>query len=279
MNDYGTSEEHRPLTWWHGHPIYLAHVVVLVWIVAMLATTIAESSRADGYLSALPFVSERVLAGEFWRIFTYGFLKAPSLWFVVEMAMIVWFGREVERFFGRRLFLRFYLGLYFFLPALFTLLGFWRPMYLEREAGAFGLFIAFATLHPGVALIFGVLAKWIAMILVAIYTLMALSRNDLVGLLALWATVGFAFAFVRHEQGRLNWPRFKLPERKPKLRVLQGGAKPTAVPRPRTDTAMAEIDALLDKIARSGLSSLTADEKAKLDRGRDAIRRRSSGQP
>lgn len=277
MNDYGYSEEHQPLTWWHGHPIYLAHMVVLVWIGAMLITTILMWSGNGALLSVLPFSSERVFAGEFWRIFTYGFAKQPSLWFVIEMAMIVWFGREVERFFGRRTFLRFYLGLYLFLPALFTLIGLWRPMVLTRESGAFGLFLAFATLHPNVAMFFGVLAKWVAMVLVGIYTLMALSRNDALSLISLWATVGFSFAFVRHAQGRFELPRIRWPSRKPKLRVIPGGARDSAAPsRPRQDAAMAEIDALLDKIARSGIASLTPQERAKLEHGREAIRRRAS---
>lgn len=277
MNDYGYSEEHRPLTWWHGHAIYAAHFIVLVWVAAMLVTTALMQFGANTLLGWLPFASDRVLAGELWRIFTYGFVNPPSLWFVIEMAMIVWFGRELERFFGWRIFLRFYIGLYFFLPFVFVLLGLWRPMYLAGESGAFALFIAFATLHPNVPVFFGVLAKWVAAILVGIYTLMALSRNDLAQLFSLWTAAGFAWAFVRHEQGLLAWPDFRLPTRKPSLRVLPGGAKPTVAQRPREAAAMAEIDALLDKIAHSGLSSLTPQERARLDQGRDAIRRKGSG--
>ena len=38
---------------------------------------------------------------------------------------------------------------------------------------------------------------------------------------------------------------------------------------------MAEVDALLDKIARSGLSSLTAKERAKLDAAREDLGKRN----
>lgn len=274
MNDYGYSQEHQPLTWWKGYAIYAAHVIVLVWVASMLVTTVLLRT-APGFLATLPFSSERVWAGDFWRIFTYGFYNPPSLWFVVEMAMIIWFGREVERFFGRRSFLQFYLGLYLFVPVLMTGLGFWRPLSLAGDSGAFGLFLAFAALHPNVALFFNVLAKYVAFVLVGIYTLIAFSQNDVSTLISLWATVGFAVAFVRYQQGRLTLPRWRWPTRQPKFRVIQGAAKTSNSP--GQDAAMAEVDALLDKIARSGLGSLTADERARLDRGREAIRRRSSG--
>lgn len=281
MTDYGFSEEHQPLTWWKGYPVYTAHAVVGVLVASLLVTTglmaFRTSEIAAAMLSWLPFTSEGVFAGQFWRIFSYGFYNPPSLWFVVEMAMIVWFGRELERAFGRRAFLRFYLGLYFLLPFLFLLLGLWWPTRLAGESGGFALFIAFATLHPNAPMFFGLLTKWIAAILVGIYTLMAISQNDVVSLLTLWVSVGFAFAFVRQQQGVFALPKLRLPSRKPKLRVLPGGATSNPAPTPRRESPeMAEIDALLDKIARSGLASLTREERAKLDAGREHLRQRDS---
>lgn len=277
MDEYGYSQEHQPLTWWRGHAIYVAHVLVLVWVASMLVTTVLMWAGAHGVLGLLPFSSQRVLAGEAWRILSYGFYNPPSLWFVVEMAMIIWFGREVERFFGRKIFLEFYLGLYLFLPLLFTAIGLWRPVALPGESGAFGLFLAFATLHPSVPVFFNLQARHVAFVLVGIYTLIGFSRNDVNSLLALWATVGFSYAFVRHEQGHFTLPKLRWPSRQPKLRVLPGGDRRGGTARSSSDPAMAELDALLDKIARSGLGSLTAQERSKLDQGREALRRRSSG--
>jgi hypothetical protein len=42
------------------------------------------------------------------------------------------------------------------------------------------------------------------------------------------------------------------------------------------ENSMAEVDALLDKIAQSGISSLTAKERAKLDRAREDLKNRGS---
>jgi len=192
------------------------------------------------------------------------------------MAIIAMFGREVEKFFGRRKFLLLYGGIYLVTPVLFTALGVWFPTSLAGETGAFALFIAFATLYPDVAVFFGLLAKWIAVILVAVYTLIALAYHNWLEGLSLWATTGLAFAFVRHQQGRLTLPRLRLPRRAPKLRLLQGGDAPVAA-KPLGRSSMAEVDALLDKIARSGVSSLTAKERATLDSARAELLKRETG--
>jgi len=265
------SDDHQPLTWLNGHAIYAAHFLVVVFVASMLLTTVLMAFKVAFIWDWLPFTSHGVLRGEVWRVVTYGLVNPPSLWF----------GRELEKFFGRRIFLRFYAGLYLLTPLLFTVIGVWRPMSLLGETGAFALFIAFATLYPNAVMLFNLLAKWVALILVGIYSLVAISNRDLVALISLWATCGFAHAFVRYEQGRLRLPalpRMGNPFRKkPQLRVL-----PDLPPKPsravRDDEAQtAEVDALLDKIARSGLGSLTAAERAKLEKRRDTLRKKNPG--
>lgn len=275
MNSYGSSEEHQPLTWVRGHAIYAAHALVGVYVLAMIATAIFNGAGVRGVLEWLPFVSERVLKGEVWRVLTYGLISPPSIWFAIEMVMLVWFGRELEKFYGRRKFLLLYAGIYLAPPIVLSLVGLWQPTYLSGRSGSFGLFIAFATLYPNVAFFFNILAKWLALILVGIYSLMALSSRDTTGLIYLWTTVGFAFAFVRDQQGLLSLPSFRRPEGK-----QPAPAPARAVEKPRTNqklssTSMAEVDALLDKIAQSGIGSLTSQERAKLDAARSEMMKRS----
>lgn len=280
MSTYETSDEHRPVFWLRGHPVYAAYFIVLVFVVSMFVTTLMNLFNVGGLLSGLIFSSAQVLRGEVWRIVTYGFVNAPSIWFVIDMLMIAYFGREVERTFGRRTFLLFFAGVYLLTPLLLTILGLWLPSGLSGETGAFAVFIAFATLHPGAPLFFALLAKWVALILVAIYTLIALNNRDLVSLLSLWATTGFAFAFTRHQQGRFELPKITLFRRGPKLRVLPDlpadQKKNAAKPEAPHAASMAEVDALLDKIAQSGLGSLTAKERAKLDAARAELLKRDS---
>lgn len=287
ITGYGSSEEQRPLMWIGAYPVFAAHMIVLVFVASMIVTALLMWAATSGVAGAgaalglLPFTSDGVLRGEVWRVFTYGLLNPPSLWFAIDMLMIVWFGRELEKFFGRRTFLTLFGCLYFLPPLLLAIVGLARSTHLSGQTGGFALFIAFATLYPNVALLFNLLAKWVAIILVGLYSLMALSANNSVQLLTLWATTGFAFAFVRHQQGRFTLPSFKLSSREPKLRVLPdpGSKKVPASKAPPREDPMAEIDALLDKIARSGISSLSAKERAKLEAARADLQKRGSNRP
>jgi membrane associated rhomboid family serine protease len=278
LNEYETSDEHRPLMWLRGYPVYAAHFLVLVFVTSMLVTTLLNLFGVGQLLNGLIFTSGQVLRGEVWRVVTYGLRNEPSLLFVIDMAMMVWFGREVERHFGRRTCLFFYGVLYLLTPLLFTVVGLWTPMALSGESGAFAIFVAFATLYPNAPVFFNLLAKWVALVLVGIYTLIALNNRDLVSLISLWATTGFAFAFVRYQQGLISLPTVNLFRRGPKLRVLPD-LKTEKAPAAKTKqiSTMAEVDALLDKIAQSGISSLTAKERAKLDAARADLLKRESG--
>ena len=271
MTGYASSDEHRPVMWLRGYPIHAAYFIVLVFVASMLATTIVLTVNAGHVLEWLTFSSVAVRRGEVWRVLTYGLVNQPSLMFVVDMFMIAWFGRELEKFFGRRKFLFLYGSIYLLSPLLFTLIGVWRPMYLAGESGAFAIFIAFATLYPNAVLLFNVLAKWVAIILVSIYTLAALANHDWVGLISLWVTVGFAFGYVRYEQGHITLPDFRFWRRKPRFRVLPDL-------KPERDNTPGEVDALLDKIAKSGMASLTAKERARLESARaDLLKKKESG--
>lgn len=268
-NEY--SEDQRPITYIAGQPIYAATLLIIIYVVSLFATTICMAlGYGETFAYYLAFDSRLVLGGgQLWRFLTYGLWNVPSINFVIDMAMFVWFGREVERFFGRKIFLRFYVILYLLQPLVYTLLGLVRPTSLVGETGAFAFFLAFATLYPNAVLLFNILAKWMAIILVGIYTLMALSVRDVVGLVALWVTVGYSYGFVRHEQGALTLPKIPWPRRGPKLRVMPG-----PVPASRDGGAAEEMDRLLDKIAKSGISSLTSAERARLEKAREALLKR-----
>jgi hypothetical protein len=281
MNGYETSDENRPVTWVRGYPIYASHFVVLVLVVSMIVTALLRFGRADELLGWLMFNSERVRAGEVWRIFSYGLVNQPGIFFAIDMLMIVWFGREVEKLFGWRKFLLLYGGVYLLLPLLFTAISPWMPSAFAGEMAGFSIFIAFATIYPNVGILFTLLAKWVAAILVGLYTLIALADHSWVLLISLWAGTGFAYGFVRLQQGQWTLPSLRLRRSRPSLRVLPdlpAKIRTGVAPTPESP-AMAEIDALLDKIAVSGISSLTAKERAKLDSSRRDLLKKKSGRP
>ena len=144
-------------------------------------------------------------------------------------------------------------------------------MSISGETGGFALFIAFAALYPTAPMLFNIEARVAAFVLVAILALQHVFNRDLVSVIALAVNVSFAFGYIRHAQGRLELPKIKIPgfNRGPKLRV---------VPRPanaRREVEEADeiesIDPLLDKIARTGMASLTAKERARLEKAREAL--------
>lgn len=276
---YFGSEEHEPVTYVRGHPVYAAHLLVAVFVLTMIVAAVLGGTHPVG--SWLLFDSFAVLRGEVWRVVTYGLWNPPSLRFAIDMLMLIWFGREVEKFFGRRKFFFLYGAIYLIPPLLFTVLGRIIPDAFAGQPGSLAVFVAFATLYPNVPLFFTLLAKWIALVFVGLYTLIALSGRNWQMLLSLWATCGFAFGYVRYAQGAFSLPQFRLPRRKPKLRVVPEGApqkKAVAVPVAAPPRAsMAEVDALLDKIAQHGIGSLTPKERARLDAARRDLKKRGGG--
>jgi hypothetical protein len=126
------------------------------------------------------------------------------------------------------------------------------------------------------------MAKWAALILVGLYSLMALAARDWTTLTVLWVTCGYAHLFVKHQQGAFTLPSLSLFKPRPKLRVLpdlpkKGATSAIAPAAPAADDSpMAEVDALLDKIAKSGIGSLTARERAKLEAARADLLKRQA---
>jgi len=291
-------DDYQPITWIGGHPVRTSGVLVLFYVATMVSTTLALSFGLDGVLRDMVFSSNAVLRrGAFWQFFTYAMVNQPTLNFVVNMALLWWFGSELEKFFGRRIFLKFYLAVLLLTPALFALIGFWQPMAISGAAGCFAVFIAFATLYPDVPLLFGVLlAKYIAAILIAINTLACIAAHDWTELLSLWVTVTFAYGFVRYQQGRFTLPamlrkRSFFWKKTPPFHVVRGEIAPPPMrslarsrPRPRAEKNTGEdvvqsIDSLLEKISKQGIRSLSAKERAALERASEVLNKKDGRQP
>jgi membrane associated rhomboid family serine protease len=275
MTGYSPDEGRKPLTYLGGYPIHTPTLLVIIHVSTMIATALAQGMGQAGLIHALTFSAPAVFHNfAFWQYFTYAFVNGPSIWFAIEMLMLFQFGREVEQFMGRRSFLLLYLLLLVLTPLVLTLLGiFGWPVQSQGSSGLhFALFIAFATIYPNVAIFWTLTAKWVAAILVGIYTLQYLSSNYLPGLLTLWASAGFAHLFIRYERGQLVLPNVRLWKAKQRLRVVRDEAEPSPRSRRATPSGDANsIDPLLDKIARSGMASLTPKERAQLEEARAAL--------
>ena len=274
MTGSAHDDDHQPLTYFRGFPIHAATLLVIVHVVTMIAATLLKATGAQGLIQALEFSSSAVFHDfALWQYFTYAFVNSPSIWFAIEMVMLFQFGREVERSIGRSDFLLLYGLLLVVTPLVLSVVGLFQPTESVGSGGLhFAVFIAFATVYPTAAIFFNIQAKWIALILLAIYSLQALASHQWTGLLTLWAGAGLAWAFIQHHRGHLTLPDLRLWKKKPRFQVVR--SEPARRAAPRESAPPSDLDTLLDKIAKSGMASLTAKERARLEAAREELLKR-----
>jgi membrane associated rhomboid family serine protease len=280
-----TSDDYRPVAWMGRYPVDVPTMLVGLHVVVAILKAILVGLVGGSVLTWLQFDSAAVLrGGQVWRLFTYAFIHAPTpsglLWFAVEMYMLFVFGREVERFIGQRAYVALYLTLLLLPAVVLSLLSFWTPtIFATSTALHFAIFVAFATIYPNLELFLRIMAKWVALIFVAIGTLSALAMRDWQSLVVLWTSVGAAFLFIefRGAGPELAWWNV-LKERlapKPKYHVLPKIRPRSTSGRTEPDDVYASIDPILDKISKFGIGSLTPSERRQLNRERERLLKKS----
>ncbi|MGI8889356.1 MAG: DUF6576 domain-containing protein [Chthoniobacterales bacterium] len=280
MFGVATSDDYQPVAWMGRYPIHVTTLLVLIHVASMIICCLLLAAGAGGFLGMFSFDSAQVLyAGHLWQVATYALVHSPSglIWFAIEMYMLFTFGREVERFIGRRAFIALYLLLLLVPSLILTGWGFWQRTGLAGSATIhFAIFIAFAAIYPNVELFLRILAKWVALVFVGAYSLQLLAYHGWSELVVLWLSVGLAYGFIqmRAANPQLSW----LTEWTSRWRSKRSL---TVVPRPpgrrvvEPDNIYESIDPVLDKISKSGLGSLTASERRALDRARNRLLKKS----
>ena len=276
------SDDYRPVAWMGRYPVDVTTMLVGLHVAAAILTAILVMIGAHSVLAYLQFDSAAVWAGQVWRLFTYAFVHSPSalLWFAVEMYMLFVFGREVERFIGRRAYISLYIILLVAPAVLLTIWGIWQRSVLSLASGSsalhFGIFVAFATIYPRAELFLRIMTKWVVLILAAVYTLQLLAYHAWSDLMVVWTSIGAAFLFIEmHGAGpELPWwdalkARFAP---RPKFHVVP---KVHSSRSSETDDVYTSIDPILDKISKFGIGSLTASERRQLDRERERLLKNS----
>jgi len=232
-------------------------------------------------LEPLVLDADKVLRGQIWRLATWPFANAPSIWTVITIAIFWYFGRELEGLLGRNRF-AWFLAILTIVPAIVgVLLGFDVAGLEYLELGVFVVFIAE---HPTARFFFGIPGWVIGVVFIGLQFLQLIGNRNSAGLgflVVLLLTAGLAArSFGLATQ--LPWiPKIPMPgsgtssgRSKPrstsrgssKQTVVEGPwASPPAAPSPDALAAQAELDGLLDKISEHGLDSLTGDEKRRLN--------------
>ncbi len=270
-----------PITHFRGLPVYGTTILAILHLVFFVLSAFVGGGALAGALGfAPPLIFERL---EIWRFLTYGFandiLGYSPIWFIIGLAFFYFFGREVEVFLGRSSFFLLYGAIWLAIPVALLLTDWLAPF---AVAGAnlihMGMFVAFAAIYPGVVVFFTITAKWMAVGYVAISCLQYIAVRQMGGLVAIAAAALTALFFCLYLSGRIEikWPQW--------VRGLVGAFNPAVRQRarfrvvPREDASrpatQSDVDAILDKIAAKGLSSLSKSEREMLQRARSEMLKR-----
>jgi membrane associated rhomboid family serine protease len=202
-----------------------------------------------------------------WQVLTYLFLHG-GFWHLFMNMFVLWmFGVTLERTWGTDFFLK-----YYFLVGVGAGVATWLAMWnspaptIGASGATVGLLVGFAVMYPNqpilLAFLFPIPAKYFVLIYGAL-EFMAAGRyvNDGVAHVTHLAGMVIGFLYLRSDwrpQRLLGRLRRRLRSRR--LRVVHLDTERRG--RPTADEA--EIDAILDKISREGIDSLTEAEVRKL---------------
>jgi hypothetical protein len=248
----------------------------------------------SAWLARLTFDSFSVRNGEFWRLVTWPIPNPPTRILVVLTLVFFWLiGHMIEEMVGR--------VRYTALVAIVTVVPAAIVTALPPSTfltGAFGLslllttmFAVFAAENPHAPSFFGIPVWVLAAVFIGIDVLRIIGDRLWGSLVMLTASILLAFVAMRqwgfleriafipnlgqkkpHPPRRGPAPprpstRRAASERRKSGQVVEGPWSAPAPPRSSAEVAaaQAELDLLLDKISATGLDSLTADEKRRLN--------------
>lgn len=207
--------------------------------------------------------------GRIWQLFTYMFLHGGAMHLFFNMLILYMLGPETERGMGRRHFLIMYLSSGVLGGLGWVLLTSGHVPCVGASGAVFGIIGAFGTLYAQrviTVLVFFILPvttrAWImAASLGAIELLFVIFQREGTvahGVHVAGGLAGSLYALIvfRPEVARRLF-RFRF-RRRPRLTVLEGGGGEAPDHR--------EVDRILDKIAREGMSSLSRQERDLLGR-------------
>jgi membrane associated rhomboid family serine protease len=251
---------------------------VVVFIIQQAARTLEPKYGAYWFDMALGLVPEQVVRNLcIWQPFTYMFLHGGVLHLLFNMLVVWMFGCDVERHWGTRRFMRFYIlsglaaALCTMLVAILSSKIAGNPT-IGASGAVLGVLVGYAMLFPNnritllLAFVIPVTMKARTMAMgCALLTILHILATPIgEGGTAHFAHLGglvFGFLYVKFGDG------FEMMWRRRRGRRAERRLHARSENRESYDRFMKEeVDPILDKISRDGVDSLTRDEKATLRR-------------
>jgi hypothetical protein len=272
-----------PLGKWNGVPIYLTTIITAMFVAGLVGTAIVTAVGSP-LLVLFVFAMPLQPAWTLWRLFTYVFIGPINFFTPFSILFFYWMSVGIETHLGRKVLTRLLVLLVLVVPAVAAF--WWWGLGLRTDTTTVynymlnsGLLVAFAALYPNTEAWGWIPFKWIAFACIFCGSLMLMAEHSWDGIADLWISCAVGFGYLRYAK-ELEYDDYESPmgrvkqlfRRKPKLRVMP--APDTAKYHARVDEPESELDVLLDKIAKSGMSSLTPKERSTLEKAREALMRK-----
>ncbi|RZJ79800.1 MAG: rhomboid family intramembrane serine protease [Flavobacterium sp.] len=256
-----------------GNPamLYIGLNVIIALVVGIIVLFVDSNFIGTVIRPYLGFPSEiSQWPTRFYTLVTYAFLHQDLFHILFNMLWLYWMGNLFLDFLKPRQFQVVYWGGAVIGALAFALIYNLSPQLSANGATVIGasaavmaIFSAIATLIPNYSirlLLFGDVRLKYLLLAYIVIDLIGVSKGsgNIGGNFAHLGGAAFGFAYIKLLQNGTDLSSFF--ERKPKMKVVRNEA-----PRKKTDVVnQAEIDAILDKISKTGYDKLTAKEKQTL---------------
>lgn len=275
-----------------GFAVTTTAFVVGLGIVSMIIW--AAEGRYGPIFRNLVLVSQdfsfgSVLEGEIWRLITWPIPNEPNFWTIILFAVFYMLGSQIETLLGRRRFAWFLVALTVIPAAMVT--GLEAVAGISGGIGGLrlvevGVLVAFAAQYAQARFWPGIPGWVIAVVIVGLDVLQAVSERDEYALILLACTVAVALLGIRAfgYATNLKWiPKMTLASASSQSETGARSSKSRRRSRRRdhlqaipsaNEPVTPEMDALLDQVASQGLDSLTRKQRKQLEAHARRLRRR-----
>ena len=206
-------------------------------------------------------------AGKVWQLVTYMFLHG-GLWHLLFNMLALWmFGSVLERTWGSREFLKYYLLTGLGGGLCYALFNMHSPIPTVGASGAiYGLLVAYAVLFPDsiiyVWFVIPLRAKWFALIFCGIEFLASFRSDSGVAHLAHLGGMAIGYVYLKRDRWLPNVGKWR------DLRAEAARRRDEE----HLERIRREVDGLLDKINRVGMDGLTKREQERLEEASRILR-------
>lgn len=251
--------------------------IIGVFVIMMLLKVVSLSAY-DFLLNWLSLSSNHLsVLYKPWTLVTYSFLHAGVIHLLLNVIMLYFVGQLFTTFFSQRQFLACYLsgailgGIFYLVGSIFLNVG---PILVGASAGVLATLVAIVTYSPYMqvrVLLFGQVKIWYIAAFIIILDIIQLSGSNIGGHLAHLGGAFMGFLYIKLYLYQKDFSVYLnkingvfAKKQKPTFSKVYRNNKKTSASTFNTKSAsdtQKQIDAILDKISKSGYDSLTKQEK------------------